>query len=82
MRPVLQKIGVDPAAVSELLRRHFDTRHKAVPDSVIDGLDVMKALSLKPGPKVGAILEEVREAQAEGRIHTREEALEFLKAIE
>jgi tRNA nucleotidyltransferase/poly(A) polymerase len=64
--------------IAYLLRRLFDTKRKAVPDSVIDGRDVMEALSLKPGPKVGKLLEEVREAQAEGKIHSRQEALAFL----
>lgn len=64
--------------IAFLLRRLFDTQRKAVPDSVIDGQDVMQALGLAPGPRVGELLEEIREAQAEGRIRDRQEALAFL----
>ena len=42
---------------------------------LITGHDLIKNLKMKPGPKLGRILEEVREAQFEGRITTSEEAL-------
>jgi len=32
---------------------------------------------MRPGPKIGELLEAVREAQASGEIATREEALSF-----
>jgi hypothetical protein len=35
----------------------------------------MDAFSLKPGPRVGQLLEALREAQAAGEVTTREEAL-------
>jgi poly(A) polymerase/tRNA nucleotidyltransferase (CCA-adding enzyme) len=40
----------------------------------------MDAYALPPGPRVGRLLEAVREAQAVGRIATREQALEFGRA--
>lgn len=66
--------------IAHLLRRRFDEGSKPVPDRVIDGRDVMKTLRLEPGPKVGEWLERVREAQAEGKIRDRQEALRFLLA--
>jgi hypothetical protein len=38
----------------------------------------MATLNLDPGPLVGQLVEAVREAQAEGLLRTRDEALEFL----
>jgi hypothetical protein len=38
-------------------------------------------LGLPPGPKIGELLEKVREAQAEGKIRTKKAALEFLKRV-
>jgi poly(A) polymerase len=49
------------------------------PTKLIDGHDLINLFSLKPGPKVGEILEAVREAQAEGRITNRDEALYYVK---
>ncbi|MCL0043232.1 HD domain-containing protein [Dehalococcoidia bacterium] len=42
---------------------------------LITGHDLIKNLKMKPGPQLGRILEEVREAQFEGRITTPDEAL-------
>jgi hypothetical protein len=35
----------------------------------------METFSLKPGPRVGRLLEALREAQAAGEVTTKEEAL-------
>ena len=65
--------------ISLLMRRLFDEARKPVPDRLLDGREVMKLLGLKPGPQVGEWLERLREAQAEGKLSTREDALAFLK---
>jgi len=49
------------------------------PPRLLDGNEVMTAFDLKPGPRVGEVLEVIREAQATGKISTREEALSFAK---
>jgi hypothetical protein len=64
--------------VTALLRRLFDSKTRPLPERVIDGHDVMKALKILPGPLVGKWLEKVRGAQAEGKIRTRAEALAYL----
>jgi poly(A) polymerase len=46
---------------------------------LLTGQDVMRLLSLSPGPKVGEALAFVREAEAVGDVSTREEAEESLK---
>jgi poly(A) polymerase len=47
----------------------------AAPPKLIDGHDLMREFRLKPGPKIGEILEAVREAQGAGELSTKEEAL-------
>ena len=51
------------------------------PLKLIDGNDIRKELGLKPGPRIGEILEELREAQAAGEVTTRTEALDFAKKL-
>jgi poly(A) polymerase len=52
-------------------------RREAVvaPPRLVTGDDLMEHLGLGPGPTIGRLLERVREAQAEGKVSTREEAL-------
>lgn len=45
------------------------------PSKLIDGHDMMSTFGLEPGPRIGELLETVREMQAAGEITTREEAL-------
>jgi hypothetical protein len=37
----------------------------------------MKALKLRPGPRIGELLEAIREAQALGEVKTKAEAIQF-----
>jgi poly(A) polymerase len=50
-----------------------------IPKPLINGRDLM-ALGWQPGPQLGQILTKVQDAQLEGVITTREEALEWLRA--
>jgi poly(A) polymerase len=49
-----------------------------IPPPFVRGDDLI-ALGFKPGPKFGEILEAVETRQLEGRLRTREEALEWVK---
>jgi hypothetical protein len=49
------------------------------PPRLLDGNEIMNEFDLKPGPRVGEVLEAIREAQATGKVDTREEALTFAK---
>jgi hypothetical protein len=46
---------------------------------LLDGDEVMAAAGIGPGPRVGRLLAELREAQAVGRITTREEAIAAIR---
>lgn len=47
--------------------------------ALINGDDIMKEFKLKPGKKIGELLDLVREEQLAGRVGTKKEALAFLK---
>jgi tRNA nucleotidyltransferase/poly(A) polymerase len=49
------------------------------PPRLLDGNELMAEFGLQPGPRVGEVLEAIREAQATGKVDTREEALSFAK---
>ena len=58
--------------------RHRDSL-KSLP-KLVDGYDIIDGFALAPSPKIGKLLEEVREAQASGEVSTREQALELVSA--
>jgi poly(A) polymerase len=61
-----------------LQKREEFANEPIIPPPLVRGDDLI-ALGLKPGPKFGEILEAVETRQLEGRLRTREEALEWLK---
>ena len=79
--------GVSPVAVwrggagalVRALLASAETRGPAAPRPLLRGEDVMEAFGLSPGPEVGRLLEQAREAQALGLVRTREEALAHLR---
>lgn len=64
-----------------VLARHFEEESLAKPPKLIDGHDVMKFFGLSPGPRLGALLETLREAQAAGEVTTRQQALDYIKNL-
>jgi tRNA nucleotidyltransferase/poly(A) polymerase len=47
------------------------------PPILLDGNDLMRELGIPPGPRLGEMLDAIREGQATGKIATREQAVEF-----
>jgi len=63
-----------------LLENYWERPEEVVaPPRLLDGHDLMKELSLKPGPAIGQLLEAIRENQAAGKIENREQALSFAR---
>ncbi len=62
-------------------RRQLAVEHgeELLPKPLADGDDLLR-LGLKPGPRFRQLLDELRDEQLEGRVLTREAALEFLTA--
>ncbi|MFQ6092500.1 MAG: CCA tRNA nucleotidyltransferase [bacterium] len=46
---------------------------------LLNGHEIMEAFDLEPGPRIGELLDMLREEQLAGRIQSREAALQFLK---
>ncbi len=63
----------------KMVRRYYMHREKIVPPKLLTGYDVMKAFNLKPSPLIGALLNDLTEAQTEHKINSKEEALSYLK---
>lgn len=69
-------IYLDAARI--LLENYWERPQEIIaPPRLLDGNELMKELSLKPGPLVGQLLESIRENQAAGKIENREQALAF-----
>ena len=63
--------------VRTLLEAYWEHPEQVSPNLLVDGNDIMQALDLPPGPKIGALMAAVREAQAVGEVETREQAIAF-----
>lgn len=66
--------------VRALLEAWWERNEESVsPPSLLTGRDLIQTLKMKPGPRVGQLLEAIREAQATGELGTREEAWSFAR---
>jgi poly(A) polymerase len=65
----------------EVLDIHFGEAGPPPPAKLIDGHDVMSRFGLDPGPRVGELLEAVREAQSAGEIADRQQALDYIEGL-
>ena len=63
-----------------LLENYWERPSETIsPPRLLDGNELMVEFNLIPGPLVGELLEVIREAQATGKVNTREEALAFAR---
>ena len=66
--------------VQMLLKAWWEDRSEIIyPQLLINGDELMKEISISPGPQVGYLLDAILEAQVSGEIHTRQEALNLAK---
>ncbi|MBI5733751.1 MAG: CCA tRNA nucleotidyltransferase [Candidatus Kerfeldbacteria bacterium] len=68
--------------LDELLRRIKELKKSLPPEGLkllLGGQEIMTEFDLRPGPKIGQLLEALKEAQLEKRVTTREEAIKYLK---
>jgi poly(A) polymerase len=64
-----------------VLNRHLEEESLSRPPKLIDGHDVMSTFRLSPGPKIGELLEALREAQAAGEVTDKQEALQYVTQL-
>lgn len=69
--------------VSQLLNFVYSERglEQARLNPLIDGHTLMRRFGLAPGPRVGALLDQIAEAQAAGDIATPDEAIEYAEKL-
>ena len=63
------------AMVRLLLARYIRERESILPPRLVSAEELMRRFKLQPGPLVGQLLEQMAEAQAEGVVRSKEEAL-------
>ncbi len=64
-----------------MMKQYFDRPAAVRPEKLLTGVDIMNILRVKPGPHVGAVLEALAEAQVDGTVKTRAQAMAFIKTI-
>lgn len=74
--PERQRWRRDVAPLVELARREGENLFH--PPRLLTGSEVQDLLGVPPGPEIGRALAALTAAQVEGRVHTREEAIELL----
>ena len=65
--------------VDYVLTQRFEQEALIVPPRLINGHDLINILGMRPGPRIGEFLEQVREAQVSEELATREEALSYIR---
>jgi poly(A) polymerase len=69
------------AMTGYVLENRFAAETAPGPPRLLNGEDIMKAFGLGPGPKIGELLEAVREARAAGEITERQQALDLVRDL-
>ena len=65
-----------------ILSHYFgEERERIFPPTLLTGNDLQARFRLEPGPLIGHLLEAVREAQVEGKVRSREEALKLVEEV-
>ncbi|MBL7184360.1 MAG: CCA tRNA nucleotidyltransferase [Anaerolineae bacterium] len=68
--------------VASMLADYYERHQKVIsPPKLISGHDLMDEFGLEEGPRIGELLEAVREAQVEGEVKTKEEALALVEGL-
>jgi poly(A) polymerase len=55
-------------------------QEKVDPPTLLNGNEIMRVFNLKPGPRIGRLLEAIRENQAAGEVRDYQEAMSFARA--
>jgi tRNA nucleotidyltransferase/poly(A) polymerase len=66
------------AVIADVLDFYYSNRPDKGEIALLSGNEIMEVLQLKPGKQVGAIIEEIKKAERQGLISTKEEALKLI----
>jgi len=67
--------------VEYVIGQCFQEESLVSPPKLVDGYDLINIFSMSPGPRIGELLEAVREAQAAAELTTRGEALSYIDCL-
>jgi poly(A) polymerase len=65
----------------ELLAEALDWREHGPPEPALRGGDLVEELGMEPGPALGEVLAQLRQARFTGEASTREEALQLARRL-
>lgn len=64
-----------------LLENFWEKPEESVsPPRLLDGKELIKELGIEPGPRLGQLIDALREAQATGKVTTREDAVKYARS--
>ncbi len=72
------------AETTSALWQAFYLYHEQIvsPPPLLSGHDLIAILELEPGPSIGKLLAALREAQAAGKVNTRQEAIAYVQRLD
>ena len=71
-------LGTPMRQIAPLIHRFLNPEDPvAHPTPLVTGRDLMRSLGIRPGPEVGKLLAAIQLAQAEGKVSTSSEALQW-----
>ena len=78
----LDQVDQQRARLEELLHAYFFKAEDVVkPPRLVNGHELIDALKVTPGPRLGELLAAIEEAQAEGRVRTKDDALRLARQM-
>lgn len=75
-----EEIAMLLKTIEDLTHYKLEKLSKVPQKALLDGREIMELLGIGQGPLVGRIKKALEEAQLEGRVQTREEAVEFVRS--
>ena len=66
---------------AHVLREHDGPSATPRTGKLLNGHDILKTFGLEPGPRIGQLLESLREAQAAGEITDRQQAVDYIRQM-
>lgn len=79
--PTDLSLYVEDMNLLEKMRAEHGRMHADRPELLIDGHTLERELNLEPGPVIGQLLEQIRDAQLAGQLKTSDDAIAFARSL-
>lgn len=79
--PTDLSLYVEDMNLLDRMRSEHGRMHKDRPELLVDGHTLERELNLAPGPVIGQLLEQIRDAQLAGQLKTSDEAIAFARTL-